>query len=162
EYDNNKIGRITTSGVITEFLIPTADSGPYGICAGPNEDLWFTEFHDDKLGEVGVGDPQLDLSNLSPTSGPAWGGAAATAGAPAGARVLPAGATVIVGRRAVSGLSYFGGQAAFTVPALAPGTLNDVVLTDPSDGSFGRLLRAWLADFLDVPQAHVFHAYVES
>ena len=28
---------------ITEFAIPTADSGPYGITAGPDGNLWFTE-----------------------------------------------------------------------------------------------------------------------
>src|SRR5262249_33143736 len=123
-----------------------------------NEDLWFTEFHEDQLGEVGVGDPQLELSNLSPTSGPASGGTPVTATMP----VVLADATVIVGLRAASGLGYFGDQVAFTVPALAPGTLNDVVLTDPSDGSFGRIPRAWLADFLDIPQAHPFHGYVES
>ena len=39
----NKIGQITTAGVITEFPIPTASSGPYGIAAGPDGNLWFTE-----------------------------------------------------------------------------------------------------------------------
>jgi virginiamycin B lyase len=31
----NKIGRITTAGVITEYPVPTANSGPGGITAGP-------------------------------------------------------------------------------------------------------------------------------
>ena len=39
----NQIGRITTAGVITEFPIPTAGSGPAGIAAGPDGNLWFTE-----------------------------------------------------------------------------------------------------------------------
>jgi virginiamycin B lyase len=39
----NKIGRITTSGEITEYPVPTADSGPYGITAGPDGALWFAE-----------------------------------------------------------------------------------------------------------------------
>jgi virginiamycin B lyase len=39
----NKIGRITTAGVITEFPIPTPDSVPGGITAGPDGNVWFTE-----------------------------------------------------------------------------------------------------------------------
>ena len=39
----NRIGRITTAGVITEFTVPTADSVPIGITAGPDGALWFTE-----------------------------------------------------------------------------------------------------------------------
>src|SRR5260370_35005945 len=42
EYYQNKIGRITTSGVITEFPIPTA-SVTDGITSGPDGNLWFTE-----------------------------------------------------------------------------------------------------------------------
>jgi streptogramin lyase len=40
----NKIGRITTAGVITEFPIPTDSvSLPRGITSGPDGALWFTE-----------------------------------------------------------------------------------------------------------------------
>jgi virginiamycin B lyase len=39
----NKIGRITTAGVITEFPIPTANSQPNGITTGPDGNLWFAE-----------------------------------------------------------------------------------------------------------------------
>ena len=37
ETDANKIGRITPAGVITEFSIPTADSGTEVITMGPTE-----------------------------------------------------------------------------------------------------------------------------
>ena len=43
EYGANQIGRVTLSGAITEFPIPTGDSGPYGIVAGPDGNLWFVE-----------------------------------------------------------------------------------------------------------------------
>ena len=39
----NRIGRITPAGVITEFPIPHGRSGPAGITAGPDGNLWFTE-----------------------------------------------------------------------------------------------------------------------
>lgn len=43
ELYGNKIGKITTSGVITEFSVPTAASFPDAITAGPDGNLWFTE-----------------------------------------------------------------------------------------------------------------------
>ncbi len=48
----NKIGRITTAGVITEFTIPTANSHPLGIAAGPDGALWFTENATNKIGRI--------------------------------------------------------------------------------------------------------------
>ena len=38
----NNIGRITTSGIITEYPVPTANSYLY-ITAGPDGALWFTD-----------------------------------------------------------------------------------------------------------------------
>jgi hypothetical protein len=49
---------------------------------------------------------------------------------------------------------------AATVPARTPGTLNDVTVTNPSLLS-GTLPAGWFADFLDVPQANLFHDDVE-
>jgi hypothetical protein len=46
-----------------------------------------------------------------------------------------------------------------TAPALPAGSANDVSVLNP-DGSGGTIALAWLADFLDVPQAHPFHGYV--
>lgn len=39
----NRIGRVTTNGIISMYSIPTADSQPMGITAGPDGALWFTE-----------------------------------------------------------------------------------------------------------------------
>ena len=38
-----RIARITPTGQITEFTLPTAGSEPRGIVAGPDGNLWFTE-----------------------------------------------------------------------------------------------------------------------
>jgi hypothetical protein len=46
-----------------------------------------------------------------------------------------------------------------TSPALAPGTANDLVVTTP-DGTGGTLIKAWVADFLDVPGSQQFHSFV--
>jgi virginiamycin B lyase len=47
-----QIGRITTSGVITQYSVPTYDSGPQGITAGPDGALWFTEQFGNKIGRI--------------------------------------------------------------------------------------------------------------
>ena len=52
----NSIGRITTSGVVTEFPIPTPNSHPYNIAPGPcGGDMWFTENNTNQDGTNNVG-----------------------------------------------------------------------------------------------------------
>jgi streptogramin lyase len=48
----NKIGRMTTDGVLTEFPVPTPSAGVYGICAGPDGNVWFTEYYGGKVGRI--------------------------------------------------------------------------------------------------------------
>jgi streptogramin lyase len=40
---NATIARITPSGAVTEFPVPTAESFLYGIAQGPDGNIWFTE-----------------------------------------------------------------------------------------------------------------------
>ena len=55
---SNAIGRITTGsgftrpGQVTEYPIPTRDSGPNRITAGPDGNLWFTESGADQIGRI--------------------------------------------------------------------------------------------------------------
>ncbi|HLG95715.1 MAG TPA: IPT/TIG domain-containing protein [Bryobacteraceae bacterium] len=44
-----KIGRITTSGTVTEYPLPGTNDSPYGIAAGPDGALWYTNV----LGQIG-------------------------------------------------------------------------------------------------------------
>jgi streptogramin lyase len=54
----NKLGRITTSGVLTEYTIPTANSAPLGIttcptqCTDAHGRIWFTEYTTNKIGKL--------------------------------------------------------------------------------------------------------------
>jgi len=51
----NKIGRISASGIITEYVSPTNQSGPTGITKGPDGALWFTEnstYAPNKIGRI--------------------------------------------------------------------------------------------------------------
>src|SRR5215218_8043081 len=55
ESGGEKIGRVTTSGGVSEFPItsppdPFGNIVPVGIAAGPEGALWFTEFHTGAIG----------------------------------------------------------------------------------------------------------------
>jgi len=49
---------------------------------------------------------------------------------------------------------------AATPPDLAPGTLNEIIIVLP-DGTQASLEKAWMADFLDVPESDRRHGFVE-
>jgi sugar lactone lactonase YvrE len=54
----NKIGRMTTTGRITEFALPFDPSGPNEpgeIVAGPDGAMWFTESGVNKIGRIDAG-----------------------------------------------------------------------------------------------------------
>jgi sugar lactone lactonase YvrE len=51
EYFGQKIGRITTGGVITEFSLP-GGSYPFGITAGADGNLWFVERFGNNVGRI--------------------------------------------------------------------------------------------------------------
>src|SRR5262249_30300889 len=46
------IGRISTSGAITEWAVPGTSNNPRGITAGPDGALWFTETGSKKAGRL--------------------------------------------------------------------------------------------------------------
>jgi hypothetical protein len=53
EYDGSRIGRITPSGIITEFSAGiSAGAFPEDITAGPDGNLWFTEFVGNRIGRI--------------------------------------------------------------------------------------------------------------
>jgi len=69
----NKIGRITTGGVVTEYPIPTANASPTDIAAGSDGALWFTESGAYKIGRIStsgvITEYPLPTTQL-PASGP--------------------------------------------------------------------------------------------
>ena len=97
-------------------------------------------------------------NTIAPTSGPSSGGTGVTL---AGANYV-SGATVSIGSAAATGVAVSSStEIEATTPALSPGTLNDVVVTNP-DTFTGTLVNGWLSDFLDMPQPHIFHDFVET
>jgi len=64
-------------GTITAFSLPTANTLPYGITAGPDGNLWFTEYYGNKIGRITPGGtitefplPAADSSPTAITAGP--------------------------------------------------------------------------------------------
>lgn len=57
----NSVGRMTPEGIITEFPVPTADSGPGAIAAGAEGNLWFLE----DIGNVGRVTPSGTITEFS-------------------------------------------------------------------------------------------------
>jgi streptogramin lyase len=41
--DGNRVGRITTAGVITEFAMPTASPSAVNLAVGPDRNVWYTQ-----------------------------------------------------------------------------------------------------------------------
>src|ERR1700742_3580485 len=59
--NSSKIGRITPTGVITEFRTPTL-SFPFDITAGPDGNVWFSE---GSTGKIGFITPQGRITEIT-------------------------------------------------------------------------------------------------
>ncbi len=93
---------------------------------------------------------------VSPASGSAAGVAVTISGVG-----FQNGAAVTVGALDATGVTVTSTSITATTPALAAGTLNDVVVTNP-DASAGTIPEGFFADFIDVPEAHSFHDFIET
>jgi streptogramin lyase len=69
ETTGEKIGRITTAGVITEFPVPGAQF-LLGITGGPDGNIWFTDQFTGKIGHISTGGTNLTQYSLPPGSYP--------------------------------------------------------------------------------------------
>jgi streptogramin lyase len=63
------IGRITTSGMVTNYPTPTSNSGPQGIAAGPDGAIWFAEALGGKIGRVTSSGAIVEYEIPTPISG---------------------------------------------------------------------------------------------
>jgi virginiamycin B lyase len=48
----NKVTRVTPTGTVDRFTIPTASGAPFGLAVGPDSALWFTELLANKIGRI--------------------------------------------------------------------------------------------------------------
>jgi hypothetical protein len=109
----------------------------------------------DPLGNTSGFSQRIVFEMTSSRSGPASGGV----GIAVTGTDLDAATTMTVGGVSVPVTFTDDHTLSATSPALAPGTVNDVVVTT-SDGTSGTLIKAWVADFIDVPGAQQFYSFV--
>ena len=64
---NNTIGKITPTGSVSTYSIPTSDSYPMDITLGPDGNLWFSEYLGNKIGTITTSGVITEYS--IPTSG---------------------------------------------------------------------------------------------
>ena len=96
--------------------------------------------------------------SITPDSGPATGGTAVTI---SGAGFANQATVSLSGSMVTSVDVEDSSTITGTTPNLAPGQLHDLAVVN-TDASIGFLERAWLADFLDVPEVDNFHDFVEA
>ncbi len=65
----NKIGRMSATGAVTEFSVPTPNAGLTGICQGPDGKLWFLEDAANKVGTVTTAGSFHEYAIPTPYSG---------------------------------------------------------------------------------------------
>jgi hypothetical protein len=76
----NSIVRLTTVGEARAFPIPTADSVPVGITAGPDGALWVTLIDANRIGRVQLRSPARGAAAPPPVGLPRTGHSAGHAG----------------------------------------------------------------------------------
>jgi uncharacterized protein (TIGR03437 family) len=112
----NKIGRITTSGLITEFPLP-AGGGPSDNTNGPDSSLWFTEIFGNKIGRITTAGVITEFPVPTPASQPNG----ITKG-PDGALWFTETVSNKIGRAGVGPLITLSANAFGDVPLIAPNT----------------------------------------
>ena len=129
----NKIGRITTAGVVTEYATPTANSGPFSITVGSDHNLWFTEYNSGKIGKITTGGTITEYT--SPNFFRPW---VITSG-PDGALWFTDNSSGAIGRITTAGVA----SPEFSVPGQGAGDNREPygIVTGP-DGAL------WITDFL--------------
>ena len=150
DFSENAVGRLTTAGRVNEF--PVADSSGFvaGITGGPDGNVWFVESGNASVWRV------TGVVGIDPAVGPASGGGTAAVSVLG----LVPGASVEIGGVPAGDVEMTDPTSLrVTIPALPPGTLNDVRVGVPNEPS-STLRAGWMADFADVPSDSPFHSAV--
>jgi hypothetical protein len=100
---------------------------------------------------------RIVFSLNNPTSGPPAGGTAITVKG----MLFEDGAAMTIGGAAAGSVDVVDSATITgTTPALAPGTVNEVTVTNPGGTTAGTLPAGWVANFTDVPNGQQFQQYV--
>ncbi len=141
------VGRITPSGVVTDFPIPTANADSDGITAGPDGALWFTEFQANKIARV-------------TTSGSVTEYALPSGGSPQFITAGPDGAVWFTeeSARRIGRISTAGAITEFAIPGpgrgaedIATGSDGNLWFTDPANARVGKLTTGGVVSYVTIP-----------
>ena len=66
----SRIARMTPSGAVTEFALPSSGSNPFDIVAGADGNMWFTELDASRIGRIAPNGAIAEFSLPSSTSQP--------------------------------------------------------------------------------------------
>jgi uncharacterized repeat protein (TIGR01451 family) len=151
ERDANKIGQITTAGVITEFTVPTASSAPYGMAAGSDGALWFPEEGAGKIGRITTSGAITEFT--LPSVGGSHEIASSMTAGPDGALWFIAGAGI--GRITTSGaFTKFPIPTDFAISAnIAAGPDGALWFTEAVGNKIGRITTAGVVTEFPLPTA---------
>ncbi len=141
-------GQVTTDGSGTGVFDVTL---PVAVEAGAR----ITATATDPAGKTSEFSQRMPFS-ATPASGPPLGGTVVNL---TGTDFVTGAAVTVGGVPATDvDVSSFTSMSA-TAPALAAGTVNDIVVTN-ADGSAGTLAKGYVSDFLDVAGSHPFYSFV--
>jgi virginiamycin B lyase len=146
---SNKIGRITTLGVITEFVVPTPNvSG--GIAVGPDGALWFTEFN--KIGRITTAGVITEFPILTSN-----GFADGIVSGPDGALWFTEYNSSKIGRITTAGVvTEFTLPTAGTPPRITAGPDGALWFTESNGNNIGRITTAGVITEFAIPTASSF------
>jgi virginiamycin B lyase len=150
ELQANKIGRITTVGTLSEYVLPTPNSGPLSITTGPDGALWFTEQNinstGDQIGRITTGGMITEFP--VPTSNGQTGGI--TAG-PDGALWFTESAANQIGRITTGGaVNEYPVPTAQSFPfGIVAGSDGALWFTEETAGQIGRITTG--GTFIEYP-----------
>jgi hypothetical protein len=163
-YSNPACSRFPRDFLQGETYLGSAQVTTDGSCNGPFTVSTLPAVVSGSRISVTATDPSRNTSEFSQrlpfsidvTSGSPSGGTALTI---SGTNFLP-GATVTIGGSPATGVGVTNYTTmTATTPALAPGSADDLVVTN-TDGTKGTLVKAFVADFLDVPNSNQFYSFV--
>jgi virginiamycin B lyase len=66
----NSIGLMSTSGVLTEYSVPTTGGFPVDVTVGSDGNVWFSEANASKIGRVNLVAPAPTIESFAPAFGP--------------------------------------------------------------------------------------------
>jgi streptogramin lyase len=67
----NKIARVSSTGALREYSVPTSYSGPWGIAPGPDGRMWFVENSGNNIGAISASGSIREYAIPTAASGPA-------------------------------------------------------------------------------------------